>query len=441
MNILHLSWMLGRPAKSRLAPQLLTACAYAMVSAILLIVLGGAYSFTSFSLEAQSMYLPLAAFAVVLLVVPLLVLGSAAARLSARSNDRALSSLRLLGATGRQISLVAVLQAAGTALAGALTGVLLYFLVAPLASMLRFQGAPIGSAIYLPLWMLAIAVVAVVLVSAASAAAGLRKLVITPLAVATRRAVPTPGWLRAVIAVGGIAVLGLVFANMGQFLQSIAAIIAVVVGGFGFGLLIMNLIGPFLVSKVGKRKLRKANTPQELLSARMILESPAESWRQVSGVAMASFVAVVGGSGAAMMSMTDDGLSRGTWLEHVPADVTTGVLVTLAISFICVAASAAISQSASTLDRAELYRGLHRLGMPWATMNAARTKSIMIPALTASIGFAIASTVLVLPLAGAAIIFKPLTVITVVACVLLGMLLIRGAILVADPQKLLATRE
>jgi len=173
----------------------------------------------------------------------------------------------------------------------------------------------------------------------------------------------------------------------------------------------------------------------------MILESPVESWRQVSGVAMASFVAVVGGSGAAMMSMTDDGLSRGTWLEHVPADVTTGVLVTLAISFICVAASAAISQSASTLDRAELYRGLHRLGMPWATMNAARTKSIMIPALTASIGFAIASTVLVLPLAGAAIIFKPLTVITVVACVLLGMLLIRGAILVADPQKLLATRE
>lgn len=441
MNILHLSWMLGRPAKSRLAPQVLTACAYAMVSAILLIVLGGAYSFTSFSLEAQSMYLPLAAFAVVLLVVPLLVLGSAAARLSARSNDRALSSLRLLGATGRQISLVAVLQAAGTALAGALTGVLLYFLVAPLASMLRFQGVPIGSAIYLPLWMLVIAVVAVVLLSAASAAAGLRKLVITPLAVASRRQVPTPGWLRAVIAVGGIVVLGLVFANMGQFLQSIAAIIAVVVGGFGFGLLIMNLIGPFLVSKVGKRKLRKANTPQELLSARMILESPAESWRQVSGVAMASFVAVVGGSGAAMMSMTDDGLSRGTWLEHVPADVTTGVLVTLAISFFCVAASAAISQSASTLDRAELYRGLHRLGMPWATMNAARTKSIMIPALTASIGFAIASTVLVLPLAGAAIIFKPLTVTTVVACVLLGMLLIRGAILVADPQKLLATRE
>ncbi|MGJ3405091.1 FtsX-like permease family protein [Glutamicibacter sp. Je.9.36] len=441
MNILHLSWMLGRPAKSRLAPLVLTASAYAMVSAILLIVLGGAYSFTSFESAAQGMYLPLAAFAVVLLVVPLLVLGSAAARLSARSNDRALSSLRLLGATGAQIGLVAVLQAAGTALAGALAGIVLYFLAAPVASLIPFQGAPIGSAIYLPLWVLAIAVVAVVLLSAGSAAAGLRKLVITPLAVATRSTVPTPSWLRAVITLAGILVLYMVFSNMGQFVQSIAAIIAVVVGGFGFGLLVMNLVGPYLVAKVGKAKLRKARTPQELLAARMILESPAESWRQVSGVAMASFVAVVGGSGAALMELTGSELDQGTWLEHVPADVTTGVLVTLTISFICVAASAAISQSASTLDRAELYRGLNRLGMPYETMNAARTKSIMIPALAASIGFAIASTVLVLPLAGAAILLKPLTVITVIVSVLLGLLLVRGAILVADPQKLLATRE
>lgn len=433
--------MLGRPATSRRAPQILTASAYAMVSAILLIVLGGAYSFTSFELEAQGMYLPLAAFAVVLLVVPLLVLGSAAARLSARANDRALSSLRLLGATGTQISLVAVLQAAGTALAGALAGIALYFLAAPLASLIPFQGAPIGSAIYLPQWVLAIAVAAIVLLAAVSAAAGLRKLVITPLAVATRSTVPTPSWLRALISVGGILVLYAVFSNMGQFVQSIAAIIAVVVGGFGLGLLVMNLLGPYLVAKVGQGKLRKASTAQELLAARMILESPAESWRQVSGVAMASFVAVVGGSGAAMMAMTGSELDQGTWLEHVPADVTTGVLVTLAISFICVAASAAISQSASTLDRAPLYRGLNRLGMPYETMNSARTKSIMIPALTASIGFAIASTVLVLPLAGVAILFKPLTVLTVIACVVLGLLLVRTAISVAAPQQLLATRE
>ncbi|MCZ4149525.1 permease, partial [Escherichia coli] len=179
-----------------------------------------------------------------------LVLGSAAARLSARSNDRALSSLRLLGATGAQISLVAVLQAAGTALAGALAGIALYFLAAPLASLIPFQGAPIGSAIYLPLWVLAVAVAAIVLLSAGSAAAGLRKLVITPLAVATRSTVPTPSWLRAVICIGGILLLYALFSNMGQFMQSIAAIIAVIAGGFGLGLLVMNLLGPYLVAKV-----------------------------------------------------------------------------------------------------------------------------------------------------------------------------------------------
>lgn len=433
--------MLGRPGTSRKAPQLLTASAYAMVSAVLLIVLGGAQSFASFDPEPAATYVPLAIFAVVLLVVPLLVLGSAAARLSARSNDRALSSLRLLGATGTQISLVAVLQAAGTALAGALAGIVLYLACAPLASLIHFQGAAIGTAIYLPAWALAAAVAAIVVLSAASAAAGLRKLVITPLAVATRRAVPVPSWLRAVITLGALAVLVTLFTNMGQLFQSIAVIIAVIVGGFGLGLLILNLTGPYLVSKVGQSKLKKAKSPEQLLAARMILENPGESWRQVSGVAMASFVAVIGGSGAAMMSMSGGEAYAGTWWDYLPGDVTTGVLLTLAITFICVAASAAITQTAGTLDRAELYAGLHRLGMDYGTMNAARTKSLMIPALAASIGFAIASTALVFPLAGLAIIIKPLTVLTVVVAVLLGLLLVRTAILVADPAKLLAGGE
>lgn len=441
MNILHLAWLLGRPAKSRLAPQILTVSAYALVSAILLIVLGGAYSFTSFEAEAQAAYLPLAGLAVVLLVVPLVVLGSAAARLSARANDRALSSLRLLGATGSQISLVAITQAAGTALAGALAGVVLYLACAPVASLIPFQGAPIGMAIYLPVWALAIAVVAVVVLSALSAAAGLRKLMITPLAVATRRSVPVPSWLRAVITVGGILLLCLVFSNLGTVAQDLATILAVIIIGFGFGLLVLNLVGPYLVSKVGQNKLKKAETPQQLLAARMILENPAESWRQVSGVAMASFVAVVGGSGAAMMKGAPAQESSNNWYDYLPGDILTGVLVTLAITFICVAASSAITQSAGTLDRAELYSGLHRLGMEWGTMNTARIKSLMIPALAASIAFAIASTVLVLPLAGMAVIFSPLTVITVIVAVLLGLVLVRASITVANPGRLLATRE
>jgi len=79
--------------------------------------------------------------------------------------------------------------------------------------------------------------------------------------------------------------------------------------------------------------------------------------------------------------------------------------------------------------------------MDWDTMNAARVKSLMVPALAASIAFAIASTLLVLPLAGMAIIFSPLTVLTVIVTVLLGLVLVRISITVAEPARLLASRE
>lgn len=438
MNLLYLSWLLARPVKSRRAPQILTVSAYAILSAILLIVLGGAHSFTTFEPEAQGTYLPLAALATVLLVIPLVVLGAAAARLSARANDRALSALRLLGATGWQVRVMTVLQAVGTALCGALSGVILYLACAPLASLVRFQGAPIGAAIYLPAWIVAAAAVLVLVIAVLSSAIGLRKLVITPLAVATRRTVPVPHWKRALMTVGGIAVLYLLFSNLGTVAKDIATVITVIVAGLGLGLLVLNLVGPYLVSKVGQSKLKKANAGQQLLAARMILEDPAGSWRQVSGVAMASFVAVVGGSGAALMKHSEAEVVEASWYDYLPGDILTGVMVTLVITFICVAASAAISQCAATLDRDELYTGLNRLGMEWSTVNAARTGALMIPALTAAIGFAIASTILVLPLAGMAVVTSPLTVLTIICAVLLGLALIRISILVADPAKLLS---
>ena len=437
MQMLRLAWMLGRPRGAGRAPLLLTASAYAMVSALMLLVLGGALSFTRFAPEVQGTYVSLAGFALVLLMVPLLVLGAAAVKLSARAQDRALSSMRLLGAGTGQIAAVAVLQAAGAAVAGALAGVVLYFAAAPLVSQLRFQGEPIGSGIYLAWWVYPLAVLAVGLLAAGSAAAGLRKLVITPLAVATRRAAPVPKTVRAVITVAGFAVLYLVFNNISAVAQDFFAIIMVIIVGFGLGLLVLNLIGPWLVALVGRRKLAGAQSPAQLLAARMILENPAASWRQVSGVAMASFVAVVGGSGAALMQLGGSE-KTGDWFDYVPADVFTGVLVTLAVSFVCVAASAAITQTAGTLDNRELYAGLNRLGMDYSVMNAARSKSLMIPALTAAIGFAVASAVLVAPLAGLSIILKPLSVLLIISAVVLGLVLVRLAIMVAEPKRLLA---
>jgi len=437
---MHLAWMLGRPVRGRRGPLLLTIAAYAVVTALVLIVVGGALSFRRFEGEAQVFYLSLAALAVVLLVIPLLVLGRAAARLSARSHDRALSSLRLLGATGAQVRIISMLQACGAALAGALGGIVLYYLLAPLVALVHFQGAALGTAVFAgPLVVLAV-VLAVAVLSLVSSLAGLRKLVITPLAVRQRSTVPTPSWIRVLIVLAVLALLYAVFTNLGMIAQDLAVMIVVLVLGMGLGLGIMNLVGPWLVAAVGRAKLRRAADAAQLLGARMILESPQQSWRQVSGVAMAAFVAVVGGTGAAMMQFGDADPATG-WEAHLAADVLTGVLLTLGVSFLCVAASSAITQAAGTLDRADLYHGLDRLGMPYRVMNRARVKSVMIPTLSAAIGFGLASAVLVLPLAGLAALLKPVTVLVVLGAMALGLLVVRASISVAAPQRLLAAES
>ena len=440
MNLIHLAWLLGRPRAGRRAPLLLTLSAYAVVTALVLVVVGGALSFRQFRIEAQLFYLSLAGLAVALLIIPLLVLGRAAAQLSARSQDRALASLRLLGATGTQVRLVSVLQAVACALAGALGGVLLYFLLVPLVGLVRFQGAALGGSVVVGWPVIVLVLAGVGLLSVISSLSGLRKLVITPLAVRKRSTVPSPSWLRALVTVAGIAGLYALFTNLGLVTGDLAVMIVVLVGGMGLGLGIMNLVGPWLVAVVGREKLRKAASPAQLLGARMILESPQAAWRQVSGVAMASFVAVVGGSGAALMQFSQDDTHLSSWEAHLAADVLTGVLLTLAVSFACVAASGAITQAAGTLDRADLYAGLDRLGMPVRVMNRARVKSVMVPALTAAIGFGLASAVLVLPMAGLAILFRPLTVLVVLGTLAAGLLVVRLAISLAAPQRVLRSR-
>ena len=126
MRAFGLAWLLGRPGRGRLAPLLLTSGAYALVSALVLTVTAGALSFTRVRDGNTGAYLTLAGLAVVLLVVPLAVLGSAAARLSARSQDTRLSTVRLLGGTPGLVVAVTMVESAATAGAGAMAGVLLY---------------------------------------------------------------------------------------------------------------------------------------------------------------------------------------------------------------------------------------------------------------------------------------------------------------------------
>ena len=101
---LRLTWLLNRPGTSGSAAALLPAASFAVVTTLLLTVLAGALSFTQWGDDEGSVYLLLAGFALILLVLPLITLGGSAARLSARRRDEHLSTLRLLGASAAPIT-------------------------------------------------------------------------------------------------------------------------------------------------------------------------------------------------------------------------------------------------------------------------------------------------------------------------------------------------
>ncbi|WP_324650341.1 FtsX-like permease family protein [Georgenia sp. H159] len=414
------SWLLARRGSARSAVLLLPVVAFAATTTLLLVVLGGALSFLRWDDDLAVTYQLLAALAVVLLVVPLASLGGAAARLSARRRDDRLATLRLLGASTPTVARMTVLEAAAVALTGAVVGVVGYLVTGPFVQLIHFRGEPIGRAFWLAPGAVAAAVAAVVLLAAVSAVVGLRQVSISPLGVRRRQDVPTVGWARAVVSV--VVILAAVLAMQGQY-ADLAVAVAVVLGAFGAALGVLNLLGPWVVSVLARRQVRRADRPERLLAARSMAQSPKAVWRQVSGVVMACFVAVVAGSGVATMAMAGDMPSKKDQLLLV--DVQTGILITVVASFLMVAASAGVTQAAEVMDRAELYRSLDRLGMPEATMVAAQRRTIMTPLVVITAISVTLSGTLVLPLVGVAVVTAPVSVLLTAGCIVAGVLLVR----------------
>ncbi|HKH08195.1 MAG TPA: FtsX-like permease family protein [Agromyces sp.] len=413
--IARVAWLLARPGSAGLAASALPVTAFAIVTALLLTVIGGAQSFWTWTDDDAVTYQALAVVALVLLVVPLASLGGAAARLSARRRDDRLSTLRLLGATPATVSALAVLESAVLALLGAIAGVVGYFALVPLVALIPFRGDALGVASVMLPWPVLVGVpIGVLLLAVVSAVLGLRLVVISPLGVRTRREAPKLHWLRVVIAV---VVVGIAFLMMAvlQVAGSVMIILAMLALAFGGSLAVLNLIGPWVIRLVARGQARRAKTPARLLAARAVLESPKAAWRQVGGVAMTSFMAVFAGTGVALLGAFGEAADAES-LELF-ADIRTGILITVIGSFLMVACSVGVNQAAGILDRGELYRSLGMLGMPTATMDAARRRAVMSPLRITAIGSAVTAAIVMLPLTGVTLIVAPLSL-AVIAAVL-----------------------
>ncbi|WP_309129411.1 permease [Microbacterium sp.] len=414
--------MLLRPAPGSTATIVIPATAFAIVTALVLTVVGGAQSFWRWSDPEAMIYQALAAVALVLLVVPLASVAGAAARLSARRRDERLSTLRLLGVTPAGVGVITVAESTLVASAGVLAGIVGHLVLVPLVGLIPFRGAPLGAAAVL-LSPVAIAAVcaATVVLAAVSATLGLRRVIISPLGVRLRSQAAGVHWIRGVVAavlLFGAFLLAQAVPSLAASL-SVAVLLAVLFGGT---LALLNLIGPWAL-KVGSRvQLKRASTPERLLASRTVLDDPKAAWRQVGGIAMASFMAVFAGTGVSTMNVMSAGSSPQD-LELI-VDMRTGLIITLIGSFLMVAASVGVTQAADALDQRPLHRSLHQLGMPVRTVDAARRRAIMSPLLLTALGSALVAAIVVFPLIGIALIVDPLSLLTI------GLVLAAGIALV-----------
>lgn len=430
--IARLTWMLARPGRAGLGLTLLPIVAFAVVTTLLLTVIGGAQTLWTLDGDLQAIYQLLTVVALALLVVPLLSLGGAAARLAARRRDDRLATLRLLGASSGTVGAVAVLESGALALAGALLGGVLSLAVAPLVGLIPFAGAPLGAAnVLVSPWGVVLIVAGIVLVAILSAVLGLRRVVLSPLGVRMRSDAPKQGWIAVVVGVVGIAGASFASSVLGAA-GSVVVMIVLAGAAFAGALALMNLVGPWLIGVVARRRVRSASTPERLLAARVILESPKAAWRQVSASATAAFVAVFAGTGAALLNLMNSGDLRDQD-ALLALDIRTGVIVTVVGTFLMVACAVGVTQAATILDRAEVSRSLGHLGVPLAVIERARMGTVLVPLLTTSITSAVVAAVVVLPLAGMALVLAPVSVGMIVAALLAGLGLVLLGLLATRP--------
>ncbi|WP_424467830.1 FtsX-like permease family protein [Pseudoclavibacter helvolus] len=432
--LLTLLRMLTRPDAVGIAAVALPAVAFAVVTAITLVVVGGTIMlFTPPpGMDSHGFF---AVFALMLLTVPLLTLGVAAARLSARRRDDRLATLRLLGASTRVVTLLAVAEATLIALVGILAGSLLYVALLPLVGLLHFYGGPVGAAsMWVGFPILAMTAAGIAVLAAASSFAGLAAVRVTPLGVRKRDKAPRVKWFA--LAAGVLTLLlavGLIAVSQGLMTAfGIVGIFLAIFVPFAIGMLALNLIGSPIVGLIGRLMAKRAKTPARLIAGRRLAEAPGVAWRSVSGIAMIAFVSVIGGSGLALLDMASGSASISAEELILLTDLRTGVLLTLLIAFLMLACTVGVSQAAAILDERRLLISLDRAGMPRRVLEQAQRAQVWAPLLLAALGGAGAAIALVLPLVGVSLLIAPLAMLTMLLCFVLGF----GAVWVA----LLGTR-
>jgi FtsX-like permease family len=219
-------------------------------------------------------------------VFPILILVGTATRLAAARREERFAALRLVGATSRQIGVIASVDAAVGALLGALIGIGIFQLVQP-----ALAGTAITSARYYadevtPTLAGYLAVlIGVPVLSAVWSVLSLRQVRISPLGVTRRMTPPAPTpWSLSPL------VLGIVLVLLGITSTNHQAIGKPLFPGLIIVLIGLVMAGPWLTYWAAQVLGRLSSNASSLLAARRLADNPRAAFRSVRGLVLAVFL-------------------------------------------------------------------------------------------------------------------------------------------------------
>ena len=242
------------------------------------------------------------------LLFPVLVFLASATRLAAARREQRFAAMRLVGATPRQVSVVAGVETTVAAIAGVILGFVLFVVLQPALEHVSITGVPFAPG-DLSLTTLDVLLVAlgVPVAAALASRAALRRVVASPLGVSRHVAPPAPRPTRLVPLIIGLICFA-VFVLFGRSISNVVIYVYFV----GFLLLMVGLVraGPWLTDVGARRMARRTSRADVLLAGRRLSDDPRTAFRSISGLVLALFLASLA-SGIVTTIIADKGAPAG----------------------------------------------------------------------------------------------------------------------------------
>jgi ABC-type antimicrobial peptide transport system permease subunit len=228
------------------------------------------------------------AMGAVALLIPMLVLIGTATRLAAARREERYAALRLVGATQRQVSVIASVDAMLAGLFGALLGMAAYAALHPVLADVSLIGTRFFTADITPTSGGYLAVLfGVPLAAAGASVLSLYRVGISPLGV-SRRVTPAPprAWRLIMLAIG------LPLFCLPLLLDANSERRNLVLPVLSLALVILGLMvaGPWLTMQAARLLARYAHSGPAVLAARRLADNPRAAYRSVSGLVLAVMV-------------------------------------------------------------------------------------------------------------------------------------------------------